>query len=34
MVRTHDSAGVSQPREMTWNAKGYQFNAWHGVRWE
>jgi sulfite oxidase len=34
LVRTSDSAGVSQPREMTWNAKGYQFNGWHGVRWQ
>jgi len=34
LVRTTDTAGGAQPREMAWNAKGYQYNAWHGVRWE
>ncbi|MGE5194388.1 MAG: molybdopterin-dependent oxidoreductase [Deltaproteobacteria bacterium] len=31
LVRATDSAGQSQPREMAWNAKGYQYNAWHQV---
>jgi sulfite oxidase len=31
-VRAVDSAGDIQPRETPWNAKGYQFNAWHHVR--
>jgi sulfite oxidase len=32
LVRATDSAGDTQPGEMTWNAKGYQYNAWHEVR--
>jgi len=32
IVRATDSAGQTQPREMVWNAKGYQYNAWHQVR--
>ena len=32
IVRATDSAGQTQPREMAWNAKGYQYNAWHQVR--
>jgi sulfite oxidase len=32
IVRAADSAGNTQPREMHWNAKGYQYNAWHAVR--
>ncbi|HEY2252073.1 MAG TPA: molybdopterin-dependent oxidoreductase [Planctomycetaceae bacterium] len=32
IVRATDSAGATQPREMEWNAKGYQYNAWHQVR--
>jgi len=32
IVRATDSAGETQPREMVWNAKGYQYNAWHQVR--
>ena len=32
LVRAIDSAGDTQPREMGWNAKGYQYNAWHEVR--
>ena len=31
LVRATDSTGTSQPREMRWNAKGYQYNAWHQV---
>jgi sulfite oxidase len=31
IVRATDSTGQSQPREMPWNAKGYQYNAWHQV---
>lgn len=31
LVRATDSAGAAQPREMPWNLKGYQYNAWHGV---
>jgi sulfite oxidase len=31
LVRTSDSTGETQPREMPWNAKGYQYNAWHRV---
>jgi sulfite oxidase len=31
-VRATDSSGQTQPREMAWNAKGYQYNAWHQVR--
>ena len=31
IVRAIDSTGRSQPREMPWNAKGYQYNAWHQV---
>jgi len=31
IVRATDSAGSAQPREMEWNAKGYQYNAWHQV---
>jgi sulfite oxidase len=32
LVRATDSAGQTQPREMPWNAKGYQYNAWHQVK--
>jgi sulfite oxidase len=32
IVRATDSAGQTQPREMDWNAKGYQYNAWQQVR--
>lgn len=32
IVRATDSAGETQPREMPWNAKGYQYNAWHDLR--
>jgi hypothetical protein len=32
IVRAVDSTGDTQPREMAWNAKGYQYNAWHQVR--
>jgi sulfite oxidase len=32
IVRTTDSTGLMQPRETAWNAKGYQYNAWHQVR--
>ncbi len=32
VVRAVDSAGDTQPREMAWNAKGYQYNAWNQVR--
>ncbi len=32
LVRATDSSGETQPREMPWNAKGYQYNAWHEVR--
>jgi sulfite oxidase len=31
LVRATDSIGKSQPCEMPWNAKGYQYNAWHQV---
>jgi sulfite oxidase len=31
LVRAADSSGKAQPREMHWNAKGYQYNAWHQV---
>lgn len=31
LVRATDSSGETQPREMPWNVKGYQFNAWHRV---
>jgi len=31
IVRATDSAGETQPRDMPWNAKGYQYNAWHQV---
>jgi sulfite oxidase len=31
LVRATDSTGQSQPRDMAWNAKGYQYNAWHQV---
>jgi sulfite oxidase len=30
-VRASDSTLQSQPRKMPWNAKGYQYNAWHQV---
>jgi len=32
IVRAVDSSGQTQPREMPWNAKGYQYNAWHQVQ--
>lgn len=32
LVRATDSSGQTQPREMPWNVKGYQYNAWHQVR--
>jgi sulfite oxidase len=32
LVRATDSSGEMQPREMPWNFKGYQYNAWHQVR--
>ncbi len=31
LVRATDSSGETQPREMPWNLKGYQYNAWHQV---
>jgi sulfite oxidase len=31
IVRATDSSGETQPRDMPWNAKGYQYNAWHQV---
>jgi sulfite oxidase len=31
IVRATDSSGETQPREMAWNFKGYQYNAWHQV---
>lgn len=31
LVRATDSSGETQPQQMLWNAKGYQFNAWHKV---
>jgi len=31
LVRAEDSTGEKQPREMPWNAKGYQYNGWHAV---
>ncbi len=31
-VRATDSGGAVQPREMEWNAKGYQYNAWQQVK--
>jgi len=31
LVRATDSSGETQPQNMIWNAKGYQFNAWHKV---
>jgi sulfite oxidase len=32
LVRATDSSGQTQPREMPWNFKGYQYNAWHQVQ--
>ncbi len=32
LVRATDSSGQTQPREMPWNVKGYQYNAWHQVQ--
>ncbi|MFN0054536.1 MAG: molybdopterin-dependent oxidoreductase [Planctomycetales bacterium] len=29
LVRATDATGQTQPRDMPWNAKGYQYNAWH-----
>ena len=34
IVRTTDSSGQTQPRDMKWNAKGYQYNAWHQVKFK
>jgi sulfite oxidase len=31
LVRAIDTHGDTQPREMKFNLKGYQFNAWHRV---
>lgn len=31
LVRATDSSGETQPQTMPWNAKGYQYNAWHKV---
>ena len=31
LVRATDSSGETQPQHMLWNAKGYQYNAWHKV---
>ena len=31
LVRTTESSGETQPQTMPWNAKGYQYNAWHKV---
>ncbi len=31
VVRATDSSGETQPQTMLWNAKGYQYNAWHKV---
>ena len=30
-VRAVDSSGARQPQRVDWNAKGYQYNAWHHV---
>jgi len=32
LVRAEDSKGTTQPKTMAWNAKGYQYNAWHEVK--
>ena len=31
LVRATDSSGETQPPTVPWNAKGYQYNAWHKV---
>ncbi len=31
LVKATDTRGEVQPREMPYNAKGYQYNAWHRV---
>ena len=31
LVRATDSSGETQPQAVPWNAKGYQYNAWHKV---
>ena len=31
LVRATDTSGETQPHTMLWNAKGYQYNAWHRV---
>lgn len=31
LVKATDTRGETQPREMKFNLKGYQFNAWYGV---
>jgi len=31
LVKATDSRGETQPREMAFNLKGYQYNAWHRV---
>ncbi len=31
LVRATASNGETQPQSMPWNAKGYQYNAWHKV---
>jgi sulfite oxidase len=32
LVRAEDTSGAKQPREMAFNLKGYQYNAWHPVK--
>lgn len=32
LVRATDTRGETQPREMPFNLKGYQYNAWYGVK--
>jgi sulfite oxidase len=31
LVRASDSTGHNQPAEVSWNPKGYMYNAWHRV---
>lgn len=34
IARATDNTGQTQPQQVAWNLKGYQFNAWHRVALE
>ncbi|MCA9056674.1 MAG: hypothetical protein KDA75_22760, partial [Planctomycetaceae bacterium] len=34
LVRAIDSTWQMQPEQVEWNAKGYMYNAWYGMKIE